>query len=397
MNEEMMDKIVLAYSGGLDTSCMIKWLQDRLKVDVITYTSDLGQDIDLDKVKDKALKLGAKKAIVEDLKDEFVRDYVFPSLRINAIYEEGYLLATALSRPLIAKKLIEVARKEGAKKIAHGCTGKGNDQVRFEVSIGAIDPELEIIAPARIWEFKSREDEIEYAKENSIGIDVSKESPYSIDRNLWGVSIECGVLEDPWIEPPEDVYQITKALKDTPDTPTYIEIYFEGGIPKELDGKGLRPVELINRLTKIGGLNGIGRVDMVENRLIGIKSREIYEMPAATILYKAHRALESLVLDRETAHFKELISIKYSELIYYGLWYSTLRESLDAFVQHTQKRVTGRVKLKLYKGNVQVIGRRSPHSLYKHELATYDKEDVFDHKAAEGFIKIWGLPYRQYD
>lgn len=389
-----MKKVVLAYSGGLDTSCAIRWLKEQ-GYEVICFVADLGQGEDFSAIEQRGLDAGAAKVHIKDLQDEFIRDFILPALKANAIYEGKYLLATALARPLIAKYLVEVAHKEKADTVAHGCTGKGNDQVRFEVTIGILAPKLELIAPLREWEFKSREEEIEYANRYNIPIDVTKKRPYSIDRNLWGVSIEAGILENLAQEPPEDAYLITKSPSGTSTYPRYIEIYFEKGIPQRLDGKKCALKNLINQLNEIGGLYGVGRVDLLENRLVGIKSRELYEAPAATILYAAHRELESLVLDREIAHFKELISLKYSELVYYGLWYSPLKEALDSFVDTTQKLVTGSIKLKLFKGSCISVGRKSPYSLYKRELATYSKGDKFNQKLAEGFIKLWGMPYKK--
>jgi len=389
-----MKKIVLAYSGGLDTSCAIRWLKEQ-GYEVVCFIANLGQGEDFEVIEARGLAAGASKVYIKDLQDEFIEDFILPALKANAIYEGKYLLATALSRPLIAKYLVEIAHKEKADSVAHGCTGKGNDQVRFEVTVGILDPKLEIIAPVREWEFKSREEEIEYAKENNIPIDVTKKKPYSIDRNLWGISIEAGVLENLEQEPPEDAYLITKSPTGTSTYPKYIEIYFEKGVPKKIDGKNYKLKTLISHLNEIGGLYGVGRTDLVENRLVGIKSREIYETPAATILYAAHKELESLVLDRECSHFKEIISLKYSELVYYGLWYSPLKEALDSFVNSTQKQVSGSIKLKLFKGSCVPVERKSSHSLYKKELSTYGKEDKFNQKLAEGFIKIWGMPYQR--
>jgi argininosuccinate synthase len=355
----------------------------------------LGQGEDLEAIESRAFAAGSSKVYIKDLQDEFVEDYVLPALQANAIYEGKYLLATALGRPLIAKYLVQIAHKEKADTIAHGCTGKGNDQVRIEVAAGILDPQLNIIAPVRTWEFKSREEEIEYAKRHNIPIDVTKKKPYSIDRNIWGISIEAGVLEDLTQEPPEDAYMITKSPTAQASYPKYIEVYFEKGVPKKIDGKVYKLKSLINQLNEVGGAYGVGRSDMVENRLVGIKSREIYEAPAATILHIAHKELEALVLDRELAHFKDIISLKYSDLVYNGLWFSPLKEALDSFVKSTQKQVTGAIKLKLFKGNCVAVGRRSTHSLYKKELSTYGKEDKFDQKLAEGFIKIWGMPYKR--
>ena len=390
----MNKKVVLAYSGGLDTSVAVGWLADK-GYDVIAYMADVGQGGDYNKLKKRAISAGASKVIIEDLKEEFAKDFVFMSLKAGAVYESKYLLATALSRPIIAKGLVEAAKRERADSVAHGCTGKGNDQVRFEVTIMALAPELKIIAPLREWHMYSREEEIEYARENNIQIDTTKKSPYSLDKNIWGMSIECGILEDPWNEPPEDAYQMTIDPSKAPSRPTYVEIEFDKGAPVKLNGKKYKPVDLVLKLNELAGKNGIGRTDLVENRLVGIKSREIYEAPGAWVLYYAHKDLESLVLDRELSHFKEIISLKYSELVYYGLWYSPLKESLDAFVNRSQKYVTGSIKLKLFKGSCVAVARKSPHSLYKKELSTYGKLDKFDQKLAEGFIKIWGMPYKR--
>ncbi|MFA6321691.1 MAG: argininosuccinate synthase [Candidatus Omnitrophota bacterium] len=389
----MKDKVVLAYSGGLDTSVIIKWLANR-GYDVIAYMADVGQESDFDTYKKRALATGAVKVVVEDLRKEFVSDFVFKALKADAIYENGYLLATALSRPIIAKGLVRTAQREGAKYVAHGCTGKGNDQVRFEVTVNSIDPRLKILAPVREWELKTRSEEIEYAKDNNIPIDTTKKKPYSIDVNLWGISIESGKLEDPYYEPDEDIYQLTKGINEASAQPAYVEIEFKNGIPVKLNGKAMDGVNLIVKLAKIAGDAGVGRSDMIENRLVGIKSREIYEAPAGWVLYSAHKALESLVLDRETLHFKEVIAQKYSELTYYGLWYTPLREALDKFIDQTQVPVSGTVRLKLHKGNCSVVGRKSSNSLYKKELATYEEGDVFDQSLAKGFIEIWGLPYK---
>ena len=393
-----MKKVVLAYSGGLDTSCAVRWLKEQ-GYEVICFVADLGQTQDgaedFGTIEARALAAGAKKVYIKDLQDEFVEDFIMPALKANAIYEGKYLLATALGRPLIAEYLAQIAHKEKASAVAHGCTGKGNDQVRFEVTIGILAPKLEIIAPVREWEFKSREEEIEYAQMYSIPIDVTKKKPYSIDRNLWGVSIEAGVLEDLEQEPPEDAYLITKSPTGTSTYPRYIEIYFEKGIPKKIEGKNYKLKNLISHLNEIGGLYGVGRTDLVENRLVGIKSREIYEAPAATILYIAHKELESLVLDRDCAHFKEIISLKYSELVYYGLWHSPLKKALDNFINSTQEYVTGTINLRLFNGSCIPVGRKSVYSLYKKELSTYGKEDKFNQKLAEGFIKIWGMPYKR--
>lgn len=389
-----VDKVVLAYSGGLDTSIIIKWLMDKYQCQVICFAADLGQEEDLEKIKDKALQIGATKAYVEDLRQEFLVHYCFPSLWANAVYEGKYPLATALGRPLIAEKLVEIAEREGADAVVHGSTGKGNDQVRFDVSIMALNSELRIIAPVREWEFKSREEEIDYAKKHNIPVPVTKEKPYSIDMNLWGVSIECGVLEDPWVEPPQDAYLITQSPHKAPQKSLYLELSFEEGNPVAIDGKPYSPVDLLKKLNQLGGAYGIGRFDMVENRLVGIKSREIYEAPGATILITAHKELESLVLDRETMHFKEGIATKYAELVYYGLWHSKFREALDAFSKVLQKQVTGQVRMKLQPGYCLCVGRKSPFSLYNEDLATYTQRDIFDHKGGEYFCKLWGLPLK---
>ena len=389
-----MKKIVVAYSGGLDTSIIIHWLKKKYNAEIIAYTADLGQGEYLEPLKKKAIKTGASKIYIEDLREEFVKDYVFPSLKACALYENKYPMATALGRPLIAKKLLEIAKEEKADAVTHGCTGKGNDQVRFEATFAALNPDIEVIAPLREWELKSREEEIDYAIKHKIPVDVTKKSPYSIDRNLWGVAIECGALENPWTEPPEGAYQITTSPIKAPNKPVYIDIYFENGIPRKLNGKSIKSVNLIENLNQLGAQNGVGRIDMIENRLVGIKSREIYEAPAAVILHNAHNALEELVLDRETMHFKELISQKYAEIIYYGLWHSALKEALDEFVNKTQENVTGTVKIKLYKGNCTVVGRKSNFSLYNENLATYTSKDTFNHKSAKGFIDIWSLPLK---
>lgn len=389
----MKEKVVLAYSGGLDTSVAIKWFANK-GYEVIAYMADVGQGSDYKVYEKRGLGTGATKVIVEDLKEEFVRDFVFKALKANVLYEGNYLLATALSRPIIAKGLVKVAQKEKATCVAHGCTGKGNDQVRFEVTIGSLDPSLKIWAPVREWEMKTRQEEIDYAKYHRIPIDTTKKKPYSLDVNLWGISIESGKLEDPYYEPTEDIYQMTKGIKDSKAQPTYVEIEFKKGIPVKLNGKAMGGVELINKLNKIAGEAGVGRSDMVENRLVGIKSREIYEAPAGWTLLTAHKALEALVLDRELAHYKDLVAHKYAELTYYGLWYTPLKEALDAFIDKTQEKVTGTVRMKLHKGNCVAVGRKSPYSLYKKELATYEEGDKFDQSLAKGFIQIWGLPYK---
>lgn len=389
----MREKVVLAYSGGLDTSVIIKWLTNR-GYDVVAYMADVGQESDFPTYRKRALATGAVRVYIDDLKDEFVRDFVFPSLRAGAVYENGYLLATALSRPVIAKGLVKVAHTEKAAYVAHGCTGKGNDQVRFEVTVRSLDPRLRILAPVREWELKTRSEEIDYAKAHRIPIDATKKKPYSLDVNLWGISIESGRLEDPYFEPPEDIYQMTSSVDRAPARPVYVEVEFRRGVPVKLNGRTMDGKGLILKLSKIAGEAGVGRSDMIENRLVGIKSREIYEAPAGWTLHLAHRALESLVLDRETLHYKDAVALKYAELIYYGLWYTPLKEALDKFIGETQRRVNGTVRLKLHKGTCAVVGRKSPDSLYKKELATYEEGDVFDQSLAKGFVELWGLPYK---
>lgn len=392
----MKTKIVLAYSGGLDTSVMVKWLMDHLQAEVITATGDLGQKKELSGVQAKAYATGASKVYIKDLKEEFMKEYVFPALRAGALYEESYPMATSLGRPLLAKLLVDVARKEGATHVAHGCTGKGNDQVRFEVSVAALAPDLKVLAPLREWEFKSREEEIIYARKHNIPVAATMESPYSIDENIWGTSIECGVLEDPMVEPPADAYQRTVSPENAPDTPEYVEIEFEQGIPVGIGGTRLDPVSLVFTLNDIAGAHGVGRIDLVENRLVGIKSREIYEAPAATVLHFAHTELERLTLDKSVFHMKHQLAAEYANLVYNGLWFTPLRSALDAFVEETQKTVTGTVRVKLFKGSIAVAGRSSVYSLYNAQLATYTEDDKFNHKASEGFIAIYSLPVKTY-
>jgi len=386
-------KVVLAYSGGLDTSVAIKWLEDKYGYHVVAVTADVGQGAELDRIRERAMQVGAVSAYAIDAREEFLREFAFPALRANAIYEGKYPLASALSRPLITKLLVDIAEREGADAIAHGCTGKGNDQVRFDVSAAALAPHLKVIAPVREWPM-SREEEMEYAAERGIPVPTAKKSPYSIDSNLWGRSIECGVLEDPWQEPPEDIYLMTKSVNQCPSQPTYVEIGFEQGIPVALDGRVMDPVALVSELNQLAGEQGVGRIDHVENRLVGIKSREIYEAPGAMTLLAAHKDLEDLTLPRELAHYKRGLEEKYAELLYFGLWYSPLREALDAFINKTQENVTGTVRVKLERGKATVVGRKSPYSLYDFALATYDKDDAYNHAAAVGFIEIWGLPTR---
>jgi len=389
----MAEKLVLAYSGGLDTSASIKWLKEKYGYDVVTFTADIGNEKDLNVVKQKAERTGAIKAVVKDAKEALLKEYAFPVLKANAIYEGLYPLSTSLARPLIARLLVQTAREEGATAVAHGSTGKGNDQVRFDVSINALAPDLKIVAPAREWGM-SREETIKYSEARGIPVPATVNSPYSIDANLWGRSIECGLLEDPWVEPPEEIYAWTKPVEKTPDKPTYIEIHFEKGIPTALDGKKMTAVALVQKLNELAGENGVGRVDMVENRLVGIKSREIYETPAATVLLTAHQGLEALTLGKDQARFKQKVAIEYADLVYNGLWFTAFKRDLDAFIDSTQQFVTGDVRVKLFKGNCRVVGRKSPFSLYNYSLATYDKSDTFNQAASPGFIHIFGLPVR---
>ncbi|NLQ04234.1 argininosuccinate synthase [Cylindrospermopsis raciborskii] len=387
-------KVVLAYSGGVDTSVCIPYLQHEWGVEeVITLAADLGQGDELEPVKEKALKSGASESLVADVKESFVQDYAFPAIQANALYENRYPLGTALARPLIAKVLVETAEKYGADAIAHGCTGKGNDQVRFDVSCTALNPKLKILAPAREWGM-SREETIAYGEKFGIPAPVKKSSPYSIDKNLLGRSIEAGILEDPANEPPEEIYEMTKAVGDGPNEPEYLEIGFEKGIPVAINGTSKTPVQLIQEINTIVGNHGIGRIDMIENRLVGIKSREIYESPAMVVLINAHRDLESLTLTADVTQYKRGLEETYTKLVYNGLWYSPLKNAIDAFIQQTQTRVSGVVRLKLFKGNATIVGRWSENTLYTPDLATYGAEDQFDHKAAEGFIYVWGLPTR---
>jgi argininosuccinate synthase len=383
-------KLVLAYSGGLDTSVAIKWLMEK-GYDVVACCLDVGEGKDLAFIQQKAKDMGAVESYIIDAKEEFARDFALVALQAQAYYEQKYPLVSALSRPLIAKKLVEIAEKEGAVAVAHGCTGKGNDQVRFEVSFSALNPDLEVLAPVREWKW-SREEEIEYAKQHNIPVPINLDSPYSIDQNLWGRANECGILENPWVAPPEDAYELTVSLENAPDTPDVIEIGFDKGVPVTLNGEALSVSEIILSLNSIAGKHGIGRIDHVENRLVGIKSREVYEIPGALTLLKAHKELEDLTLVKEVAHFKPIISQKLAEVIYNGLWFSPLTDALKAFLTETQKYVTGTVRVKLFKGHAIVEGRKSPYSLYDEKLATYTSEDQFDHDSAVGFIKLWGLP-----
>ena len=388
---DTVKKIVLAYSGGLDTSVIVTWLVETYKAEVICVTADLGQGEELEPLHDKALKTGASKIYIEDAKEDFVREFVFPALKFNAVYEGTYLLGTSVARPLIARKQVEVAQKEGADAVAHGATGKGNDQVRFELTYAALAPELKVIAPWREWEFKSRTALIEYAKEKGIPVTTTAEKPYSSDRNLLHLSFEGGILEDPWNEPAADMFVLTVAPEDAPDKPTYIEVEFKDGEPMAVDGNEMSPATLLEELNRLGGENGVGRVDMVEDRFIGMKCRGVYETPGGTILHIAHRAIESITMDREVMHLRDSLMPKYAQLIYNGFWYSPEMEMLCSFADETQKNVTGTVRLKLYKGNCTVCGRKSPCSLYSGSYATFEEDTVYNQQDAEGFIRLNAL------
>ncbi len=389
------DKVVLAYSGGLDTSVILAWLKESYGCEVVTFTADLGQGADeLEGLEEKALVSGASKAYIVDLREEFLTDYAFPTMQSGAIYERLYLLGTSFARPVTAKKLVEIAELEEADAVSHGCTGKGNDQVRFELTAKALNPFLEVIAPWREWDIRSRADALEYADAHGIPIRQSSGSIYSRDRNIWHMSHEGGDLEDPWNEPGEDVFTLTVSPQEAPDDPHYLTIDFQQGVPVAVDGEPMGAVELLTHLNEVGGAHGVGRADLVENRLVGMKSRGIYETPGGTILYTAHQGLESICLDRDTAHYKEVVANRFAELTYYGKWFTPLHESLRAFVAKTQERVTGSVRVKLYKGNCAVVGRQSPLSLYREEFATFGKDDVYDQSDAEGFINLFGLPLK---
>jgi argininosuccinate synthase len=387
-------KVVLAYSGGLDTSIIVTWLRENYHCEVICFTADLGQEEELDGLEEKAIKTGASKLYIRDLREEFLTDFVFPTVQAGAVYERVYLLGTSFARPLIAKHLVEIAEAEGAEAIAHGCTGKGNDQVRFELTAMALNPKLQVIAPWREWDIRSREDAIAYAEKHNVPITSTLKSIYSRDRNMFHMSHEGGPLENPWNEPEEDMYVLSKSPMDAPDESTVVEIGFEKGIPVALDGKAMDPVPLFDRLNELGAEHGIGRVDMVENRLVGMKSRGVYETPGGTILHVAHQALESLCLDKQVMHYKDFVAVKYAELVYNGMWYTRLREALDAFVQETQQIVTGTVRVRLYKGNVIIAGRKSPYSLYREDYASFGHMDIYDQTDAKGFINMIGLPMK---
>jgi len=390
LNKEIK-KIILAYSGGLDTSVILRWLKETYKCPVVAYAADLGQAEEIDGIKEKALMTGADEVIVEDLREEFVQDFVWPSLRANAIYESTYLLGTSLARPLIARGQVEAAKRLGANTVCHGATGKGNDQVRFELAYMALEPNLNIIAPWRIWEFKGREDLMEYARSKNIPVPVTKEKPYSSDRNLLHISFEGGILEDTWNEPSEDMFILSVSPENAPDQATYIEIEFKEGNAAAVDGESMTPAKVLEHLNELGGRNGIGRVDMVENRYVGMKSRGIYETPGGTILRVAHMAMESITIDKEVMHIRDGLVPRYAEIIYYGYWFSPEREMLQSMIDETQKNVNGIVRLKLYKGNCMVVGRKSESSLYHPDFATFEGDEVYNQKDAEGFIRLSGL------
>jgi len=387
-------KVILAYSGGLDTSVIVPWLKENYGCEVITFTANLGQgDEELVGLEEKAIASGASRAYIVDLRNEFLTGYAFPTMQAGAIYEGQYLLGTSFARPVTAKYMVKVAEQEGADAVAHGCTGKGNDQVRFELTVKALNPILKVIAPWREWDIRSREDALAYAEAHSVPVSTSK-SLYSRDRNIWHMSHEGNILEDPWAEPQEDMFYLTVAPELAPNEPHYLTVSFDQGFPVAIDGQAMGPLELLTKLNELGGAHGVGRVDMVENRLVGMKSRGVYETPGGTILYTAHQALESITLDRETLHYKQVVANRYAELVYYGQWFTTLREALQAFVATTQETVTGTVRIKLYKGTCSVVGRKSPFSLYREELATFGQDDVYDQGDAEGFINLFGLPLK---
>ncbi|NOX61795.1 MAG: argininosuccinate synthase [Chloroflexi bacterium] len=389
-----VQKVVLAYSGGLDTSVIVPWLRNNYGCEVVCFTANLGQYEELEGLEEKALASGASKIYIEDLRLEFLTDYVFPTMQAGAIYERKYLLGTSMARPLIAKRMVEIAELEGADAVAHGATGKGNDQVRFELTVMALNPKLKIIAPWREWDIRGRRDALAYAEEFNVPVAATEESIYSRDHNLWHMSHEGGLLEDPWNEPEEAMYTVTTAPENAPDEPEYVEIDFKEGVPVRIDGVAHGPVELMESLNALAAKHGIGRVDLVENRLIGMKSHGVYETPGGTLLYEAHAALEQLCLDKDTLHFKQQVGLRYAELVYNGQWFTPLREALDAFVQTTEKRITGTARFKLYKGNAILVGRKSPYSLYREDYVTFDEDDVYNQKDAEGFIKLFGLPMK---
>lgn len=394
MSKSGVTKVVLAYSGGLDTSVIVPWLKNNYNCEVICFCADLGQEEELDGLEEKAIASGASKLYVRDLREEFLTDFVFPTLKAGAVYEREYLLGTSFARPLIAKHMVEIAETENADAIAHGATGKGNDQVRFELSTAALNPKLKTIAPWREWDIRSREDALAYAQEFNVPVSHTEKDIYSRDRNIFHLSHEGGLLEDPWNEPEEKMFQLTTSPENAPDEAEYVEIGFKQGTPVSLNGEEIAPIDLFIKLNKLGGKHGIGRIDLVENRLVGMKSRGVYETPAGTIIHRAHQLLESICLDKYTLHYKDFIAVKYAELVYNGMWYSKLRESLDGFVQVTQETVTGTVRMKLYKGNITAAGRKSPYSLYREDYASFGEEDVYNQQDAHGFIQLFGLPLK---
>ncbi|PKO23564.1 MAG: argininosuccinate synthase [Chloroflexi bacterium HGW-Chloroflexi-1] len=392
--KKSVNKVVLAYSGGLDTSVIVPWLVENYGCEVVCFCANLGQEEELSGLEEKALKSGASKVYIEDLREEFITGYIYPTLMAGAVYERDYLLGTSFARPLIARRMVEIAEMEGADAVAHGATGKGNDQVRFELTAMALNPKLTIIAPWREWHIRSREDALKYAAEHNVPVSATLKSIYSRDRNLWHLSHEGGGLENPWNEPQDDMYVLTETPESAPDAPEYVEVYFEQGVPKGVNGVALGPIALLEILNELGGKHGAGRADIVENRLVGMKSRGVYETPGGAILYRAHEGLEQLCLDKQTLQYKQVIALKYAELVYNGMWFTPLRDALDAFVAVTQQRVTGTSRLKLFKGSVTLVGRKSPYSLYREDYATFGEEDVYNQTDAEGFIKLFGLPLK---
>ena len=392
--KKSVNKVVLAYSGGLDTSCIVPWLVENYGCEVVCFCANLGQEEELSGLEAKALASGASKLYIEDLREEFITDYIYPTMMAGAIYEREYLLGTSFARPLIAKRMVEIAELEGADAVSHGATGKGNDQVRFELTVMALNPKLKIIAPWREWHIRSREDALKYCAEHNVPVTATIKSIYSRDRNLWHLSHEGGILEDPWQEPEEVMYQLSVSPEAAPDVAEYVEIHFEQGVPKRVNGVAMGPIDLVATLNTIGARHGVGRIDLVENRLVGMKSHGVYETPGGTLLYRAHEGLEQICLDKQSLQYKQMIALKYAELTYNGQWFTPLREALDAFVAVTQRNVTGDVRLKLYKGNIMLVGRKSPHSLYREDYATFGEEDVYNQKDAEGFIKLFGLPMK---
>jgi argininosuccinate synthase len=394
MSRGEINKVVLAYSGGLDTSIIVPWLRQNYGCEVICFCADVGQGEETEGLEEKAIQSGASKLIIRDLREEFIRDYILPTMQAGAIYERKYLLGTSFARPIIARHQVVIAEQEGADAVAHGATGKGNDQVRFELTFMALNPRLRVIAPWRLWNIRSRQDAIDYAAEHNVPVTATAEKIYSRDRNIWHISHEGGVLEDPWNEPLEDMYQLSVSPEAAPDEPEYVTVSFEQGVPVALDGVRMGLVELLERLNELGGRHAIGRIDMVENRLVGMKSRGVYETPGGTILYTAHRELESIVLDRETLRMKERIALDYADLVYNGRWFTPLREHYDAFVRSTQVHLTGDARIKLYKGNAMAVGRRSPYTLYREDLATFEADEVYNQQDAEGFMRLYGLPLK---